>query len=346
MHISFRADASPAIGSGHIMRCLSLADALRRSGATCSFLAGSCPPALAELVRGHGHELLHISGDGGDEEHDLTACGSIFTDSHPDWVVVDHYHLGAQWEAQVRQYGPRLLVIDDLANRDHDCDLLLDQNLGRSAKDYQALVPAHCHILTGTRFALLRESFIPAREKRAATQINRAGPSILITLGGMDHHNVTGQVLVALDRSQLPTGATITIVMGKDAPWRTQVEKALSELRWPARVLTGVSDMAELMAGCDLAITAAGSTVWELCCIGVPMITVVTAENQRHSAAALASSGACLLADPLSPLSQQLPQLLDTLLSPARRAELARSAAKLVDGRGCERVITEMCHEH
>lgn len=346
MRISFRADASPAIGSGHIMRCLSLADALLRSGATCTFLAASCPPALADLVRSHGHALLHINGDSRDDEDDLAACGSVLANSRFDWVVVDHYHRGIQWEAQVRQYGPRLLVIDDLANRAHDCDLLLDQNLGRSNKDYEALVPSHCRILTGTRFALLRESFITVRENKATEQIKRAAPSLLITLGGMDHHNVTSQVLIALEYSQLPADATITIVMGKDAPWRAQVEQTLSGLRWPARVLTGVSDMAELMASCDLAITAAGSTVWELCCIGVPMIAVVTAENQRHSAAALASSGACLLADPLSPLNQQLPQLVDTLLSPTRRAELARSAAKFVDGRGCERVIAEMCHEH
>jgi UDP-2,4-diacetamido-2,4,6-trideoxy-beta-L-altropyranose hydrolase len=345
MQISFRADASPIIGSGHLMRCLALADELQLNGSTCTFHTLNCPPALKTLLSSHGHAVISIDPRACDEASDAIAVSRACAELAPDWMVVDHYRLGTKWETAVRQHANAILAIDDLADRNHNCDLLLDQNIGRTPEDYRTRIPSNCRVLTGTKFALLRRDFASTRRQKKINVIPASPAHLLVTMGGMDNENITEHVLEALKNSQLPQTTKVSIVMGKDAIWRDKILVMAEKLPWPTKVLHGVTNMAALMATCDLAVTAAGTTVWELCCLGIPMVAVITAENQHRSAAALASSGAALLIDDAKSIHNSLPLEINSLLSFSRRSALSDCAANLVDGTGCERAVAEMMHD-
>jgi UDP-2,4-diacetamido-2,4,6-trideoxy-beta-L-altropyranose hydrolase len=308
INILFRADASLQIGTGHIMRCLTLADALREQGGQCRFVCREHPGNLIDLIQRRGHEVSVLPAF---EYHDPSAANPVHAawlgvrwdeDAEQtraalagltfDWLVVDHYALDARWERVMRAHAAQILVIDDLADRPHDSDLLIDQNLGRRASDYAALVPAHCKLLIGSVFALLRPEFALVRERSLARRQQPALKHLLLTMGGVDKDNVTLKVLDALQDCPLPPDCRLTVVMGAQAPWLATVQKRAATMPWPTEVLINVQDMATLMAESDLAIGAAGSTTWERCCLGLPSLIVVLAENQQGIAAALDTSGA------------------------------------------------------
>lgn len=367
--VAFRADASLEIGSGHVMRCLTLADALYEQGAQCHFLCREHPGHLCELIEGRGykvHRLLprketetgvdadfspepepaHAHWLGASWAQDATACLPILTELSPTWLVADHYALDQRWEAAILDKlpdsAPRLLVIDDLADRRHIADLLLDQNLGRQTEDYRGLVPEDCQVLAGPRYALLRPEF---REWREASLSRRADKPrlqrLLINLGGVDKDNVTGQVLDALIDCDLPEELQISVVMGASAPWREAVTAQARKMPWPTEVVVNVSDMARRMAEADLAIGAAGSTSWERCCLGLPTLMVVLADNQREIADALAEKGAALLLD-LADLEASLAGQLAALDAPGALTAMSQQAADLVDGQGTAHVLAAL----
>jgi len=339
MRILFRADASLEIGTGHVMRCLTLAKALK--GAECTFACREHAGNLIDHIRDQGFEVLALpmgepSGDwlGANWQEDAAQTAAA---GPCDWLVVDHYALDARWEEAMRPHAARIMAIDDLADRPHECDLLLDQNLGRKPEDYQPHLGPDCPLLLGPAYALLRPEFAAWREKSLA---RRGGGlnTLLITMGGVDQHNVTGDILAALKGSALPEGAEIKVVMGPHAPWLTEVQAAAAAMPSPCEVLVGVSNMAELMAGSDLAIGAAGGTSWERCCLGLPTLTLVLADNQREGAEALEASGAVvLLGDARSNGWQaQLHTALEAL-SPETLTTLSQSARTITDGKGAER---------
>lgn len=305
MSTVFRADASLQMGTGHVMRCLTLADAIKAQGAECHFICREHPGNLIEHIKSKGYsvhilawmspagvnsfakqdaenteEPAHATWLGATQEQDVDVCAKILHELQPDWLIVDHYALDAFWERALQPYYRKLMVIDDLADRSHLCDLLLDQNLGRQARDYNNLVPAHCQIFAGASYALLRPEFAALRsyslKRRAESQIKR----LLITMGGVDRSNATGLVLVALQGCPLPADCRITVVMGAAAPWLDQVRSQAALMYWPTEVLVNISEMARHMADSDLAIGAAGSTSWERCCLGLPSVVVCLAKNQ------------------------------------------------------------------
>lgn len=368
--IAFRADASLEIGSGHVMRCLTLADALQAQGAECHFLCREHPGHLCEVIKTRGFVVhrLPLEGNGacfGTDENaapepahahwlgaswaqDAEACRPILAEMAPAWLVVDHYSLDHRWETAILgglvDSAPRLLVIDDLADRRHVADLLLDQNLGREAEDYRGLVPEVCQVLAGPRYALLRPEFGEWRE----TSLSRRARDprlqrLLINLGGVDKENVTGQVLAALTACDLPDDLQISVVMGASAPWRESVTAQARVMPWPTEVVVNVSDMARRMAEVDLAIGAAGSTSWERCCLGLPTLMVVLADNQRDIAYALAEKWAALPLDP-SELKTSLMAQLAALTTPGALTAMSQRAADLVDGQGTVRVVEEIQH--
>lgn len=344
MKIAIRTDASGAIGAGHLMRTLSLADELRAQGAACLFICRECPPSLQSLLLSRGHQLQMLdAGDGQiDESADAAQTLAALGPARMTWMIVDHYQLSSRWEAEIKTRVPRLMAIDDLANRRHVADLLLDQNLGRTHADYDKLLPRGSDALLGSRHALLRPQFAAAREASLAARRNRKSRKLLITMGGMDHLNATCAVLDALHAATLPAGSSVQVVLGADARWRAEVEAACARLPWPAQIAQGVTDMAALMAEADIAIAAAGSTLWELCCVGVPTIAVITADNQRHSAAAAEQAGASLVIDSVPLLPVRLPSLLGLMLAPSTLAQMQRAAAGVTDGLGCARVAAEL----
>lgn len=229
------------------------------------------------------------------------------------------------------------MVIDDLGDRKHDCDLLLDQNYGSTPEKYQNRVPSHCKILAGSNYALLRPEFAQWREVSLKRRENsQAIKTVLVTLGGVDPDNVTEQVLKQLAKTSLNPLTQIIVVMGATAPHLASVQKQAQTMPYKTTVKTNVSNMAEIMTNADLAIGAAGATTWERCCLGLPTIQMVIAENQRQIAQALANDGVVKLMGDIA----QLPGLVET----ANQWQTAMSlkAAQITDGLGCKRVVDNM----
>lgn len=362
MQIGFRADASLQIGTGHVMRCLTLADALRERGAHCTFVCRPHTGHLIDLIEQRGHQSIalpalagvheptggataHAAWLGTDWDVDALETCQALAQQSPDWLVVDHYALDRQWEQMLRPHCKRLMVIDDLADRPHDCDVLLDQNLGRLADDYRSLIPTEATLLIGPMYALLRSEFsrlrLPSLSRREQPTLKR----LLVTMGGVDKDNVTAQVLSALENCALPEGSQIKVVLGPKAPWLEQVRAQAALMRWPVQVLAGVSDMAALMVECDLAIGAAGGTSWERCCLGVPTLLLVLADNQRAGATALQNAGAALTVDDVNHIGA----ILNKLTSGDSFEQLSswsRAAAEVTDGAGAIRVCERLIKTH
>jgi UDP-2,4-diacetamido-2,4,6-trideoxy-beta-L-altropyranose hydrolase len=359
MKVVFRTDASLQIGTGHVMRCLTLADTLAEHGTDCLFICRAHEGNLIDLIRTRGHNahalpveaaqpesaaaLTHASWLGATQAQDAAACASILAAHRPDWLVVDHYALDARWERALAPNYRKLMVIDDLADRAHACDLLLDQTFGREAADYRPLVPANCRLLCGSQYALLRPAFAALRPYSLQRRAQPVVRELLITLGGVDKDNATRQVLQALRTCPLPADCRITVVMGTTAPWLEEVRTQALTMPWPTRVLVGVSDMAQLMADSDLAIGAAGSTSWERCCLGLPTLMLVLADNQRKMAQGLEKSGAAKLIHPDPCATTQLGELLLALIhDPVPLLHMIACAASVVDGSGAHAVRRRM----
>nr|WP_313062962.1 UDP-2,4-diacetamido-2,4,6-trideoxy-beta-L-altropyranose hydrolase [Moraxella sp. CTOTU49097] len=356
MKIMVRADASLTMGSGHIMRCLTLADRLKQQGHDITFICRKHDGHLADLIgqKGFAVQLLaksetadfikqhaHSEWLGASENDDFAECKPILQALKPDWLIIDHYAIGKNWEQQAKRLLPNLkiLAIDDLADRTHDCEILLDQNFGRKNEDYQPLVPSHCQRLLGTRYTLLRDEFASWRaislDRRKSVQPPN---NILVNLGGVDNDNVTLKILQTLNTFvQHSTQAfNVTVVMGKTAPHIKSVQRFAKHASFACAVLVNVTNMAELMANADLAIGAAGSTTWERCCLGLPMVLIVLADNQQVIAKALADKNLVKVVTDIAVLDEQLPRLLSELTDNYKK--FSRQSAKLVDGQGAKRV--------
>lgn len=311
MNVAFRVDASIQIGTGHVMRCLTLAEELRAQGHECLFVCRNQPGHLGNYIVGKGFTLYLLSSEGTDDPQpsvlnwnshatwlevswqlDVQQTRKILSQHSIDWLVVDHYALDSRWEQELAVCARQIMVIDDLADRQHQCCLLLDQTFGRSEAEYRALVPGYCQLLCGSNYALLRPEFAELRSYSLQRRTNPGLHQLLITMGGVDKDNVTGLVLDALCDSDLADDCKIIVVMGATAPWLDQVRKKVETLPWPIEVKVGVNNMAQLMADSDLAIGAAGATSWERCCLGLPSVMVVLADNQRTIAHNLYAAGA------------------------------------------------------
>lgn len=284
----------------------------------------------------------HSGWLGVSQEEDAQATLIALSGKKYDWLVVDHYTLDSRWESALRSCCKKIFVIDDLADRQHACDLLLDQNLGRTAADYANLVPERCPVLAGPQFALLRPEFGALREYSLQRRESPALKHLLITMGGVDQPNATGQVLEALKTCPMPAACKITVVMGDKAPWLTRVHEAAATMPWPTEVRVNISDMAQVMADSDLSIGAAGTTSWERCSLGLPVLLVVLAENQWPGARALLAAGAASLIGEASAIREQLAPALIPLLRGEALANMSRFASNVSDGQGCARVVGQM----
>ena len=303
MRIVFRADASIRIGSGHVMRCLTLADILRELGAETTFVCREHPGHLFELIESKGHRLIRLAAPaefssgslayadwlGETQEEDAhQVLGSLGDMGCCDWLVVDHYALDAQWEMLMRGSARNVMVIDDLADRQHDCDILLDQNycLGMESR-YADLVPRQCRKLLGPKYALLRPEFLEAR--RGLRPRDGRIERILMFFGGSDPSNETAKALQAiklLGRNDV----AVDVVIGAANPHQEEIASLCAAL--PQTMLhRQASNMAELMSNADLAVGAGGGTMWERCCLGLPAIMTSIADNQRAGCEAVARRG-------------------------------------------------------
>lgn len=325
----FRADAGPTIGGGHVMRCLVLADALADRGWRCVFAVSPATRETVARLRDSRHQVLVL--DGGDDPEGLAAG----LDGPADWLVVDHYGRDRDYQSACRLWARRILVIDDLADRPHDCDLLLDPTLGRAGADYGGLVPGQARVLTGAKHALLRPEFATARPRALARRTGRIA-RVVIAPGLTDPDGISPPLAEAiLDR--LPT-ARVDVVLSATAP----AVAILAGRGHPRlRLHCDVDDMAALYTAADLAIGAAGTSSWERCCLGLPTLLMVLADNQRLVAERLVAAGAALPLGSAPSDGQHLDAALDRC-RPEALVAMAHRAAAVTDGWGADRVLRAM----
>jgi len=324
----FRFDASCKLGGGHAYRCLTLAQALARVGWRVVVAASSETFQVVPAV--DRFKSIIVSGGADDE---IAAIGAAVGSA--ELLVVDHYDRDAVFESKARSLFQRILVIDDLADRHHDADLLLDQSYGRTSDEYTGLVPRSCRLLVGTAYALLRPEFTEMRARALARRTGELG-HIMVSFGLTDLDNMTARVLNGLRDIAVPW--TADVILGSAAPHIEDMRAFADEFAGRVRVLVGVNDMAALMSRADLAIGATGTTSWERCCLGLPSLAVVLADNQRRIASELASAGAIELmnVDPPEAIRYSVEGLA---ASPARMREMSRVAAAICDGKGTHRVV-------
>lgn len=353
MRFLFRVDASIQIGTGHIMRCLTLANHLKSLRHECIFICRDHDGHLGNNIISAGHQLYllksysalkhkkfsfdwnnHAKWLGVDWSLDVKESLEITKNLKPDWLIIDHYALDRSWEIAIRPSVKNIMVIDDLEDRDHDCDILLDQTFGRKKYIYEKKVPKNCKLLCGSKYSLLREEF---KNWRNTSLLNREFAklnNILINLGGIDKDNFTSLVLDGLKVSKLPETCTLTVIMGSNAPHVSYVKKIASEMPRKTEVKVGIEDMAELMAYADLAIGAGGSSAWERCCLGLPTIQLVIAENQNFIAESLDKAGAIKAINNIN----ALPNLIET--APKWMSHISQKCRSVTDGEGVQRVVS------
>jgi len=360
MRVAIRADAGRHIGAGHVMRCLTLGEALRDHGADVTFLCCAFEGHRMDRIRRNGFavEAFPVEGvvwpsnTGASPPHagwlgtslerdrDLTrdALGRL---GGVDLLIVDHYALDARWEQAMRELAGRILVIDDLADRPHDADWLLDQTYGRRTDAYEGLVPPACRLLLGSDYALLRPEFARLRPQALARRRECAAVrDVLISLGGAVGE-VTERVFAVAAPVLAEAGCPVRIAGALDTGMRDRLEGLLSAHALEGEICGEVASLASLMAEADVAIGGSGASLWERCCLGLPTLALVLAENQRYAAAELAAAGAVHRACALESLTAQ--NIRDLLTLPADRYRaIAGAAAAICDGWGLDRSLEEM----
>lgn len=343
LRVVCRADASHFLGAGHVMRLLALALAIRDNGGDVLFLCREHPGNLAKMIRSHSfkcHLWPCISNDilGASVAEDAYATQLAAKDFGADWIFVDHYGTDAHWEAS--QILP-VLAIEDLLDREHACNILLNQNLGVTKADYVCSASGQTTYLIGPKYALLRSEFSNFRRKNLSNVRNSKVSEILLTMGGTDQPNATGWVLECMGNMDIALDFHLTIVMGHTAPHLYAIKRQAALLPFRTTVLAGTSNMATLMAQADFAIGAAGSTAWERCALGLPSIVVTLADNQQAIASALQQLGASISIDMKH--SKALKKALRKLLEDAElRFIMAKKAFEIVDGQGVKRVLSTL----
>lgn len=360
MKTVFRADASLQIGTGHVMRCLTLADELVRQGGECWFVCREHPGHLGDVIVDKGHHLILLPGRSHVESEHSTEWDSYAdwlgvpwredarqtrTAVRPlaaDWLVVDHYALDARWEQAVADEVAHIMVIDDLADRPHDCMVLLDQNLGRLISDYDGLVPGGCQRLIGPGYALLRPEFAALRDESLLRRKPPRLERILISLGGIDQLNVTGEILSGLSKLLASANIELDIIMGATAPFLKEVRHQAAQLPFPATVSVNVQDMAQRMCAADLCLGAVGSTSWERCCLGLPSILIIVADNQKSAAVALQAKRAAVIVVNTWEACEEVARLIASDNHTEDLARMVKVSSEIVQGDGCPKVVREL----
>lgn len=335
-----RADASIAIGTGHVMRCLALAQAWQDAGGSVVFASIDLSSSLEQRLRSERFEIVKLDGSPGSAQ-DASQIEEFSRPHHADWVVVDGYQFDAEYQRKLKDAGLKLLFIDDNGHATHYlADLVLNQNAHASQELYQSRA-SQTRLLLGPRFALLRREFRGRSQwKREIVSVPR---KVLVTMGGSDPGNVTATVIRALQLVSIEK-LEAKVIAGASNPHIDSLERAASQSGTDISVLKNVTNMPELMAWADVAISGAGSTCWEMCLLGLPAMVIDLADNQRFVAAELDRREVAIhLGSIVDATPEKIASKLGWLLgSIETRTAMSVQARKLVDGRGAERVISAM----
>jgi len=344
----FRVDSSYEIGSGHVMRCITLANILSAKGNKIIFICKEHDSNLINRIKDLGYEvgrlalskdnnsseLAHYSWLGGSQDDDVKKTINFIKPYEIDWVVIDHYAIDYYWHKKIRPYTKNILVIDDLADRKHDCDLLLDQNLGSTAEKYKHLVPEKCKLMLGTKYALLRPEFVKWRDISINRRKNQIGiKNILVTLGGVDSQNITAGVLKVLSNIPHIKDAVVNVILGSQSKHidNVQLEAKKSSLNITIHVNT--NKVAELISQADIAIGAGGISAWERCVLGVPAIVFALAENQIFVVNQLQKKGISIFINSLDELTKAINKITNNL------SLFSENSSNIIDGLGASRLL-------
>jgi UDP-2,4-diacetamido-2,4,6-trideoxy-beta-L-altropyranose hydrolase len=346
----FRVDASFEIGTGHVMRCLTLSSRLKDGGFDVTFVCRESAGDLCPIIEESGFRVYRLEGPRrqGHSNQPNTDADMRETQAFlrrlpfmPAWLIVDQYHLDASWEKGLRSTVSKIMVIDDAPVRQHVCDFLVDENCyGNMRERYRTLVPPGCTMLLGPDFALVRPEFISARGNGQARsgKVKRA----LVFLGGSDPTNQTLKVLDAF-RLLKYEELSLDILIGVNNVHRAQIENAASDL--PRSVCHfNASNVSELMAAADLYIGSPGIATWERCCVGLPSVIMTTHPAQVETAQYLHSRKICLyMGESQAIAAEQIAaSVSQALANPEMLSEFSKNSLATVDGQGVERCFREM----
>ncbi len=332
--VVFRADAGIAIGSGHAMRCLALSQVFLAGGWSVGFAATKETFDTVKAFASINFKKLILDTGIEEEANAITARWS----KGVEVLIVDHYGRDNSFERACQGWAERIVVIDDLADRAHDCDLLFDSN-ATSEIPYRRQVPKTCRIFVGPSYALLDPAFARARPAALSRRDGRPVERVFVSFGQIDAANVTERALTALDAAGF--GGAVDIVLGRAAPNLAAVKTHVNER---ITLHINVSNVPELMSLADIAIGAAGATSWERCCLGLPSIVVRIADNQRYLGPLLAQSGAAIDLGPHNTVTdaELTDAMKNVLADKIKRRLMAEAASRLVDGEGTRRTFEEI----
>ncbi|WP_430790867.1 UDP-2,4-diacetamido-2,4,6-trideoxy-beta-L-altropyranose hydrolase [Virgibacillus flavescens] len=349
MNVCFRVDASNEIGSGHIMRCLTIADSLKNRGDQVTFICRNHIGHLSELIKEKGYDVLklvnvrdntqsieseffHTNWLGTSEDEDLSETVQELKKQHLkfDWIVIDHYAIGKTWHKKIRKFIPNIMVIDDLADREHDCDILLDQNYFQNQYErYTNLVPNDCKQLIGPKYSLLRDEF---SELHDVEKSGNTPKTAIIFYGGSDPTNETIKAINAVNKFDIH----VHVVVGPSNFLKDEIKNLCKDKN--INFHYNINYMAQLMQKADFAICAGGSTTWERYCVGTPAILTAVAYNQIELCENVGKLGIDYYLGTHDTIREEdIKQQVVSFLH--MDANVGKKAKKIVDGKGKTRVL-------
>ncbi len=334
-----RADTTPAIGTGHLMRCLALAHSWKARRGQIIFISCCQSQDLQQRMADIALQVVAI-----DRTHpnpgDWEKTSRVLSEHGDAWVVLDGYHFDTAYQKKIRALGNRLLAIDDTAHLDHyEADIVLNQNINAESLLYSTA--SFTRLFLGTRFILLRPEF--DNRLSLKRKVPKVACRVLVTLGGADLDNMTMKVMQALEEIKIDKFEAI-IVVGSANPHRQQIIAESRRSQLPMQVLDNVNNMADLMARSDLAVSAGGSTCWELVYMGLPTLVITMADNQLAVAEGLEKAGTVVNLGwhhNLSP-AEITQAVYNLALAADKRTQMKRCGRDLVDGKGTQRTLTGM----
>jgi UDP-2,4-diacetamido-2,4,6-trideoxy-beta-L-altropyranose hydrolase len=335
-----RADANVSIATGHVMRCLALSQAWQDAGGSAMFVMGDSTVPLEQKLRFEKIEVVRFQSVLGSPE-DAAQTATLAREYQPDWVVVDGYHFGADYQRSLTGAGNRLLFVDDYGHAEHySSDLVLNQNAHASERLYTNHSP-HTKLLLGPHYAMLRREFQAWLDWQRT--IPAIGCKVLVTMGGSDPDNVTDRILQAIEQVNVEH-LQVCIVVGNSNPHTHSLHERVSKSTRDVHIVQNPPNMAELMTWADVAIAGAGATCWEMCFLGLPALLVDLAPNQTPIAQTLDSMSVAIhVASGGDANPTKIANKLNWLLqSKDVRQKMSVAGRKLVDGRGATNVVRSM----
>jgi len=335
-----RADASVAIGTGHVMRCLALAQAWRDADGSVVFAMAESTPAINQRLLAEGIEVAALETSFNSEQ-DARSVSELACFRGANWIVIDGYQFDSHYQHNLKNAEQKLLCVDDLGQCENYCaDIVLNQNVHARESMY-ARRESCTRLLLGPRFAMLRRDF--KKWSHWHREIAPRGRKILVTMGGSDPENITAVVLEALGCLQ-EDGLEVVAVLGGSNP-HLDLPQRFAHQALPVRFLKDATSMPELMAWADLAVSAAGSTCAEMSLLGLPSILIAVAANQEPVAQELSRRQAAIhLGSSKQVSASEIAECVQALLlSTEQRASLSQRSRGLVDGEGATRVRAAMC---